>query len=154
MSSFRIYNTTNGSNNIVDNSTIKTTIKNFNILEFTQLYKDEWCTMAWNPIHNQLSFILSKHTNEGCRGGINIINSDKNSTTEFQYDGQNSIEYFFSSVDGLEANIDPDYELKPTWNRLKLWLSPILVSQFPYYNIQIFSTSSAATIHIDNYNKV
>ena len=152
MSSFKIYNTISGSSNITESSILDTAIKNFNIMEYVQLYNDDWCIISWNPIYYQLSFTLLNHNNKGCRGGINILNSDKNSTKEFQYNGQNLIEYYFSSENGLENNIDNDYRLNLNWNRLTMWLGSILKSDFPYYNIKLFTNSYIGIIHIDKYD--
>ena len=66
----------------------------------------------------------------------------------FQYDYTKNNEYFFGSTDGSAENIDTEYDFISNWNKAHLWLSSVLDTSHPYFNIYIDTNSNKGYISV------
>lgn len=145
MTEFTVFDTLN---TIITPDMRNTTFRNtFSLDTYGTIYDGDHIKISWNPLYKQPQFII-KHAsnNDFIRGGFRMLNQDRNNTTTFQYSYTNNNEYFFGSTDGTVENIDTEYNFINNWNKAELWLSSVLISTFPYYNIYIDSNSNKGFI--------
>jgi len=150
MSSFRISNVFTS----INRDKVSNGVTNFDISEYNVLYQDSYMDLIWNPLYLQPQFMMktsNPNSDNLVRGGYDISNSEENLSFSFQFPYNTIDEYFFSSSDGSEANVNLDYNFKLTWNRATLWLKSEFNTDFPYYEIDIKSVSSNAIVTITKY---
>ena len=130
----------------VGNNQDKDKVLLFNITDFSSIYSDEFIELVWNAIEKQPVFKIIKNDGNYVRGGCSLINSSINSIATFQFENDNTTEYFFTTSDG-SLPTDNTFEFGNSlakWNRSQLWLSSLFDEDFPYYDIDINTNSSNA----------
>lgn len=130
----------------VGNNQDKDKVLLFNITDFSSIYSDEFIELVWNAIEKQPVFKIIKNDGNYVRGGCSLINSSINSISTFQFENDNTTEYFFTTSDG-SLPTDNTFEFGNSlakWNRSQLWLSSLFDEDFPYYDIDINTNSSNA----------
>lgn len=116
----------------------------FNTNDYSTIYSDDFIELVWNAIEKQPVFKIFKNNENSIKGGCVLLNSSVNTYHTFSFEHDNTTEYFFTTDNGSLPQ-DATFVFNnsvSSWNRSQLWLSSLLDEDFPYYDIEIRTSST------------